>query len=89
VGREGEIEIEKENVIRSLALGRLRSTNFIVEGYGTDSGVPKYFIFWGAGWGHAVGLCQSGVAGMSEKGYSYQDILKQYYTGAEIKNVAY
>lgn len=89
VGTKGEIEIEKENIIRSIALGRLRSTNFIVEGYGEISGLPEYFIFWGAGWGHAVGLCQSGAAGMVEKGYNYDEILKKYYKGVVIKKMVY
>jgi len=84
-GTKGTAEIEKENLIRAIALGRLRSTNFIVEGYGKSSGLPKYFIFWGAGWGHAVGLCQSGAAGMADKKYAYPDILKKYYKDTYIK----
>ena len=84
-----EAEIEKENLIRGIALGRLRSTNFIVEGYGKKSGLPKYFIFWGAGWGHAVGLCQSGAAGMAEKKHTYSDILKKYYKDTYIKKIDY
>lgn len=88
-GTKGNAEIEKENLIRRLVLGRLRSTNFIVEGYGRSSGVPEYFIFWGAGWGHAVGLCQSGAAGMAEKGFKYPEILKKYYKNTYIKKMEY
>jgi len=88
-GTKGKAEIEKENLIRGIALGRLRSTNFIVEGYGKKSGLPKYFIFWGAGWGHAVGLCQSGAAGMAEKKHTYSDILKKYYKDTYIKKIDY
>ena len=89
-GTKGSVEIEKENVIRMIAPGRLRSTNFIVEGYGgTTDGIPELFIFWGAGWGHAVGLCQSGVAGMTEKGYNYDQILKKYYKDSAIRKITY
>ena len=88
-GTKGKAEIEKENLIRGIALGRLRSTNFIVEGYGKKSGLPKYFIFWGAGWGHAVGLCQSGAAGMAEKKHTYHDILKKYYRDTYLKKMDY
>lgn len=89
-GTTGSIEIEKENLIRGLALGKLRSTNFIVEGYGAHpSGAPAFFLFWGAGWGHGVGLCQSGVAGMSEKGFAYDAILKKYFRGSVIRKLKY
>jgi len=88
-GSLGDIEIEKENLIRAIAVGYLRSTNFIVESYGSDIEVPEFFIFWGAGWGHAVGLCQSGAAGMAEKGYKYEEILQKYYRNTEIKNLGY
>lgn len=36
------------------------------------------------GYGHGVGMCQYGSKGLAVKGYGYQDILKHYYTGAEI-----
>jgi len=88
-GTKGRLQIEKENYIRNLVPGSLRTTNFIVEGYGRKNGLPEYFIFWGGGWGHGVGLCQSGAAGMAVKGYSYRDILRKYYKGAEIKNIEY
>ncbi|MBN1383726.1 MAG: SpoIID/LytB domain-containing protein [Elusimicrobia bacterium] len=88
-GTDGSVEIEKENLIRSIVSGYLRSTNFLVEGYGEFSGLPKYFVFWGAGWGHAVGLCQSGAAGMAEKGFKYKDILKKYYKDTYIKKMGY
>lgn len=88
-GTKGNAEIEKENLIRGLAMGRLRSTNFIAEGYGKRSGLPEYFIFWGAGWGHAVGLCQSGAAGLAEKGSKYPEILKKYYKDTRIEKMEY
>ncbi|HAX61482.1 MAG TPA: hypothetical protein DCX95_02840 [Elusimicrobia bacterium] len=88
-GTKGNADIEKENLIRGLTFGRLRSTNFIVECYGKSGGLPKYFIFWGAGWGHAVGLCQSGAAGMAEKKYAYPDILKKYYKDTYLKKMDY
>ncbi len=37
------------------------------------------------GYGHGVGMSQYGAEGMSQAGYTYQDILKHYYTGIEIK----
>jgi len=37
------------------------------------------------GYGHGVGMSQYGAQGMAKVGYTYQDILKHYYTGIEIK----
>lgn len=46
--------------------------------------VPLSYTFTGTGWGHSVGLSQWGAHAMAEIGFSYQDILKFYYTGIEI-----
>jgi len=48
---------------------------------------PTEFIFEGKGWGHAVGMSQSGAKGMAEHGFTYDEILKHYYTGVEIKSI--
>ena len=37
------------------------------------------------GYGHGVGMSQYGAQGMAKAGYNYEDILKHYYTGIEIK----
>lgn len=39
------------------------------------------------GYGHGVGLSQYGANAMAEKGASFVDILKHYYTGIEIKKI--
>lgn len=39
------------------------------------------------GYGHGVGMSQYGANGMAAKGYSYEDILKHYYTGVEILKI--
>jgi len=38
------------------------------------------------GFGHGVGMSQYGAQGMAKEGYTYDKILKHYYTGIEIKN---
>ncbi len=43
------------------------------------------FIFYGAGNGHGVGMSQYGANGMAELGYTYDEILKHYYTGITIE----
>jgi stage II sporulation protein D len=39
------------------------------------------------GYGHGVGMSQYGAQGMAIAGYSYEDILKHYYQGTEIKKI--
>ncbi len=59
----------KDNVFRYLTVG---------------TGDLKRWIFYGRGWGHAVGMDQTGAYGMALEGYSYDQILKRYYRGIEI-----
>ncbi|MCL2157872.1 MAG: SpoIID/LytB domain-containing protein, partial [Oscillospiraceae bacterium] len=46
------------------------------------------FVFDGRGWGHGVGLSQWGMQDMAEAGVSYDAILKTFYTGTSIENLA-
>ncbi len=39
------------------------------------------YIFTGGGYGHGVGMSQWGARGMAENGFTYDAILKHYYTG--------
>jgi peptidoglycan hydrolase-like amidase len=41
--------------------------------------------FYGRGWGHGVGMCQVGAYGMALDGATYEEILKKYYKGIELK----
>ena len=39
------------------------------------------------GYGHGVGMSQYGANGMAKEGYTYDKILKHYYTGIEISKI--
>ena len=41
--------------------------------------------FVGKGWGHGVGMSQYGANSLAKKGYKFNDILKYYYTGIEVR----
>lgn len=41
------------------------------------------------GYGHGVGLCQYGAAGMGQRGYGYQEILLHYYPGTNLTRLKY
>lgn len=47
------------------------------------SGAETYVIN-GGGYGHGVGMSQWGARGMAENGFTYDQILKHYYTGIEL-----
>jgi peptidoglycan hydrolase-like amidase len=42
---------------------------------------------FGRGWGHGVGMCQVGAYGMALDGAGYEEILKKYYKGIELKKL--
>ncbi len=67
-------------------LGGLRSTLFVVQPKLGRDGLPESFIFNGGGWGHGVGMSQSGAAGMALDGASASEILSYYYPGTELVN---
>ena len=51
--------------------------------------VPEAFVFHGGGWGHGVGLCQSGAMGRASAGQDYEAIVKAYFAGVEISTLDY
>jgi SpoIID/LytB domain protein len=63
------------------AFGGLRSSLFVVEIKNDDA------IFRGAGFGHGVGMCQTGAVGMAEAGKSYQEILRHYYPNTVLRKL--
>ena len=77
VGDAGRAVVEGELRIRRL-LGNLPSAMFVVERGG--GGV----VLHGGGWGHGVGMCQWGAVGRAEAGQGYREILRAYYSGAEV-----
>jgi stage II sporulation protein D len=74
-----EISAEEFRLAVGEALGwnRIPSTWFEVSQQGDR------FEFHGRGWGHGVGLCQKGAAAMAAQSRSAQQILAQYFPGAE------
>ncbi len=72
------LEVKGELKIRQIFTPPLKSSCFILDK--TESG----FVIYGAGWGHGVGMCQSGAVSMAQKGYSFNKILEHYYRKAEL-----
>lgn len=82
IGSKLNLVVGKELEIRRwLSRSHLLSSAFTIKREGSR------WIFYGAGWGHGVGLCQIGAAAMSLKGFSAETILKHYFQGVEIKKI--
>jgi stage II sporulation protein D len=79
-GTAGSAVVRGELRIRQ-TFGGLRSSLFIVE---VTAGAAT---FHGAGFGHGVGLCQTGTIGMAEAGKSYKEILQHYYPGSVLRKL--
>ncbi|HEX8409121.1 MAG TPA: SpoIID/LytB domain-containing protein [Thermoanaerobaculia bacterium] len=56
---------------------------FVYDKTKDPDGVDRY-TFYGKGWGHGTGMCQVGAYGMAFRGWTFDQILKNYYTGIEI-----
>ena len=86
VGEKGEGELRGELAIRR-RLGNLNSSAFVVDVEPGPDGKPQAFVLRGAGWGHGVGMCQTGAIGRAKAGQGYRDILRHYFGGAEITRI--
>jgi stage II sporulation protein D len=64
---------------------RLRSTAFEISP--RDSAGNTVFVINSRGFGHGVGLSQHGADILATRGFSYEEILRHYYTGIEIITV--
>ena len=82
-GRIKKIKINNKqfdgNEIRNIL--KLKSNHFDIN-FEND----KVFITT-KGYGHGVGMSQYGAQGMALKGYNYEDILKYYYQGTNLKKI--
>lgn len=89
-GSKGKRLVANEIKIRGLfGPGSQRSSLFIVDAEYDAGGKPVRYVFYGGGWGHAVGFCQSGAMGRALKGATFAEILRSYYTGVEIGSLRY
>jgi len=88
IGQDGDIRVQRELEIRkALSLNTLWSACFYVKKRGRASAAPDEFILKGAGWGHGVGMCQTGAAMMGLRGYRFDQILKHYYKDVKTRKL--
>jgi SpoIID/LytB domain protein len=88
VGTAGDTVVSGELAIRRmLSPTTLWSSCFTVFKQEEESGPPSVFVLKGAGWGHGVGLCQTGAAGLALRGKAFDKILRHYSRNASIKKL--
>lgn len=84
-GTTGAVTLDPELEIRRMVMPPLKSSCFVVEAVGGEAGQPESFVFRGAGYGHGVGMCQTGAMGMALAGRDFRDILTHYYRGVTVE----
>ncbi len=77
-GAPKPLELSGKALREALDGDKLLSTKFDVTREGDA------YVFTGHGWGHGVGLCQTGAMRMAEKGKKAEEILETYYPGAQV-----
>jgi stage II sporulation protein D len=66
----------------------LRSAFFDLEVGRGEGGTPTRVVATGRGYGHGIGMCQTGALAMAERGYDVSEILGHYYPGATLVRTA-
>ncbi len=81
-GDNGSMFIDGDfNIRKALDPNMLPSSLIYIDKLGDQ------FLIRGAGFGHGVGMCQYGAAGLASKGKNYKDILRHYYPGTKIEKI--
>jgi stage II sporulation protein D len=78
---KGRVLIDAGEFRKIMGYRRLPSTKFFL-GVSGDR-----IVLTGEGYGHGVGLCQWGARGSALRGMNYQQILRKYYKGVEVRKV--
>ncbi len=90
-GRVTKMEIKTNKVNKSIVLVKddiRRVLNFIPSNLFTINKLSDdLWLLRGGGFGHGVGLSQSGAIEMAKLGFSYEQILNHYYRGTKLKKI--
>lgn len=80
--RVGKIKIGNKEIsgVEARTILGLKSTNFKFE---INDSKIKFFVI---GYGHGVGLSQSGSDSLAKQNYNYEEIIKHYFKDVEIMN---
>jgi len=81
IGPDGQTEIPADKLRSALGVNVIKSTLFAL-----DVSSPGYVIFSGRGYGHGIGMCQTGARALAAApfNYSYEQILSHYFPGTQL-----
>jgi stage II sporulation protein D len=85
------LALDGRTVVSAGGTGVLSAKNATLAAVGSGNYVSKInmssnsYVFNGRGWGHGVGMSQEGAKGFARQGYTYDQILKHYFTGVTIE----
>ena len=90
-GRVIKLEIKLKNLKKPIVLIKddiRRILSFLPSNLFTINKLnDNLWLFKGGGFGHGVGLSQSGAIEMAELGFTYEQILNHYYQGTNIREI--
>lgn len=86
VGERGSKTVMKELNIRKL-FGGLKSACFIADWTRDAAGFITGGALTGGGFGHGVGMCQTGAQSMAKRGHAFDRILSHYFPGSVLKRI--
>ena len=78
----GNINEVKKQTTQVIAISDNNMYNYAIE-----SPENNEIYFLGMGWGHGIGMSQSGAYGMALAGYNYKEILNYYYNGINLVRI--
>jgi stage II sporulation protein D len=78
-GKTETVRAEDLRLVLDPSGRKIRSTCFRF----SDAGDTWAFLE-GRGWGHGVGMCQTGAQGMARQGWRAEEILQHYYPGSHV-----
>ncbi|MFP4697693.1 MAG: SpoIID/LytB domain-containing protein [Eubacteriales bacterium] len=80
INKNGELDKLSDVSEQFIVIGKSN-----IENYPTIKGNMNEFTFVGQGWGHGIGMSQSGAKGMANKDYTYDEIIEYYYSGVNVQ----
>ncbi len=84
-GTKGSYEVFRELGVRRF-LGGLKSGLFVAE-ITKQGKMFSSMKLYGAGFGHGVGMCQTGAIGMAQRGKTAEDILAHYFPRTHLEKL--
>ena len=80
-----ELVIHKQDGSTITGWSSLPSSFVAIECSQPDENQVTVFTIYGGGYGHGVGMSQNGAQAMAKSGKTYQDILKFFFDGIQVK----